>query len=90
MNENSRGLDENERDDFVQRVSRLMEDFRCPVCRARQPLQNSCRRCSADLSLVVTVRNRIGFVLSQLKQSLKTSPQYRHFLNELQVLARRN
>lgn len=25
----------------------------CPVCRARQPLQASCRRCEADLQLYV-------------------------------------
>ncbi len=28
-------------------------DFRCPACRAKQPLQPICRRCDADLSLLV-------------------------------------
>jgi len=29
------------------------QNFACPVCRAKQPEQPECRRCSADLSLYV-------------------------------------
>lgn len=43
----------------------VTSDFRCPVCRARQPLQQQCRRCRADLSLVVAVRERINYLLAQ-------------------------
>lgn len=33
--------------------------FRCPVCRASQTLSETCRRCQADLTLVVRARRRI-------------------------------
>jgi hypothetical protein len=33
--------------------------FRCPVCRASQPLRETCRRCQADLSLVVRAHRRL-------------------------------
>jgi hypothetical protein len=38
--------------------------FRCPACRARQPLQDECRRCAADLSLVVRAWRRVEFLLA--------------------------
>jgi hypothetical protein len=44
-------------------------EFRCPVCRARQPLQEICRRCKADLSLVVQVRRRIEYLVAEHKQA---------------------
>ncbi|OED37086.1 hypothetical protein AB833_24930 [Chromatiales bacterium (ex Bugula neritina AB1)] len=47
-------------------------NFQCPVCRARQPLQSQCRRCQADLSLVVKVRERINY-LARLRESLPDS-----------------
>jgi len=39
-------------------------EFRCPACRARQPRQNQCRRCGADLSLLVRIHNRIDYLLA--------------------------
>lgn len=36
--------------------------FRCPVCRAAQPLQETCRRCQADLRLVMRARLRLNDV----------------------------
>lgn len=32
-------------------------EFVCPVCSAQQPVADECRRCRADLSLVVSVRS---------------------------------
>lgn len=29
------------------------QELNCPVCRARQPFQSTCRRCQADLRLYV-------------------------------------
>jgi hypothetical protein len=37
--------------------------FRCPVCRASQALSETCRRCRADLRLVVRARRRLEYVL---------------------------
>ena len=34
-------------------------DISCPVCRARQKQQPACRRCSADLRLVIKTRRSI-------------------------------
>ncbi len=39
--------------------------FRCPVCRARQPLNQTCRRCQADLSLVVRSHRRLNYLIAQ-------------------------
>lgn len=40
--------------------------FRCPVCRALQSLQETCRRCQADLRLVMRARQRLEYVTRQL------------------------
>jgi hypothetical protein len=37
--------------------------FRCPVCRASQTLREECRRCQADLSLVVRARRRLSHLI---------------------------
>lgn len=37
-------------------------DFRCPVCRARQELSETCRRCQADLTLAVKIRQRLWYL----------------------------
>lgn len=36
--------------------------FRCPVCRASQTLRETCRRCQADLSLIVRAHRRMEYV----------------------------
>lgn len=36
--------------------------FRCPVCRASQTLGDTCRRCQADLRLVLQVHRRLAHV----------------------------
>jgi len=33
--------------------------LRCPVCRARQPHQPTCRRCQADLRLLVAALGEV-------------------------------
>ncbi|WP_010582037.1 hypothetical protein [Schlesneria paludicola] len=40
-------------------------DFRCPVCRAAQTLRETCRRCQADLSLVVRAHRRLAYLKQQ-------------------------
>ena len=44
-------------------------DFRCPVCRARQALTDACRRCQADLRLVVRAHRRVAHLMSQQRQA---------------------
>lgn len=36
--------------------------FRCPVCRAEQTLREVCRRCQADLRLVVRAHRRLDYL----------------------------
>ena len=44
--------------------------FHCPVCRAKQPLAETCRRCKADLGLVVRARRRIDYLRAQLEEAI--------------------
>lgn len=39
-------------------------DFRCPACRARQPVQDACRRCQADLTLLAKMHRRIDYLIN--------------------------
>jgi len=43
--------------------------FKCPVCRARQERQSECRRCHADLTLVVAIRNHIDSLAAQIQKA---------------------
>jgi len=47
----------------------MSDEFRCPVCRARQTLQPECRRCHADLTLVVKARHRAEHLFVALQQA---------------------
>jgi len=64
-------------------------EFRCPVCRAKQPLQENCRRCKADLRLVVRARRRVAYLLLEIEQVQASGSQEREELltAELQWLA---
>ncbi len=44
-------------------------DFRCPACRARQPLQPVCRRCDADLSLLVRAIEHSAALVARHEQA---------------------
>ncbi len=44
-------------------------NLRCPVCRALQPLQETCRRCAADLQLVILAHSRVTYLKNQLIQA---------------------
>ena len=61
--------------------------FQCPACRARQSFQSECRRCGADLSLIVAARRRIAFIQEQLKQADEGSPAHNRYKKEFQILA---
>ena len=63
--------------------------FRCPVCRASQTLQQTCRRCQADLSLVVRVHRRLEYVKRRQAEFLAQGDlaQARQFAAELRWLA---
>ncbi len=65
--------------------------FRCPVCRAQQPLQDDCRRCQADLRLVVRAHRRIAYLVDlQRQQGQSPDPQTSQTIrNELRLLAPR-
>ncbi|QDV40721.1 hypothetical protein Enr13x_05570 [Stieleria neptunia] len=44
-------------------------DFRCPACRAKQPLQPVCRRCDADLSLLVRATEHVAALIARHEQA---------------------
>lgn len=63
--------------------------FRCPVCRAKQSLQDQCRRCHADLSLLVKVKRRVAYLVAS-RQAAKQAGDLaaaEHLHRELQRLA---
>jgi len=45
------------------------QNFACPVCRAKQPEQPECRRCSADLSLYVKALRSVEQSRQQLESA---------------------
>jgi hypothetical protein len=65
--------------------------FRCPACRARQPLREECRRCQADLSLMVRAHRRVHYLMCQQQQARATGDQQldQGLAAELQLLAPR-
>jgi hypothetical protein len=46
-----------------------VEELVCPVCRAKQTPQVTCRRCSADLSLLVQARRSQQLALAQAERA---------------------
>ena len=48
------------------------QTLRCPACRALQKRQSQCRRCGADLSLLVRAHDRLIFLQYRYQQSLQT------------------
>ncbi|WP_182864600.1 hypothetical protein [Stieleria mannarensis] len=44
-------------------------DFRCPACRAKQPLQPVCRRCEADLQLLVRAIEHSAALAARYEQA---------------------
>jgi len=44
--------------------------FRCPVCRASQTLRETCRRCQADLGLVMRANLRLAYVKRQQAEAI--------------------
>jgi len=62
--------------------------FRCPVCRAPQTLRACCRRCQADLALVVRAYRRVEFLKRQheLAQARSDHEQAADVLAELRWL----
>jgi len=63
-------------------------DFRCPVCRAKQPLQTTCRRCKADLHLVAVARRRVEYLCAEIEKAQASGNHRReqHLALELQWL----
>ncbi len=53
-------------------------EFACPVCRARQLPSPKCRRCQADLALVIKARQRLWYL-----RSLPNSPEVQSEIAEL-------
>ena len=43
--------------------------FQCPACRAKQPLQNSCRRCGADLGLLAKAHRRVAWLVEKRRSA---------------------
>jgi hypothetical protein len=51
--------------------------YRCPVCRASQTLSAACRRCRADLGLVVRAYRRLAYVKCQHAEALSCGDRER-------------
>lgn len=51
--------------------------FRCPVCRASQTLRETCRRCQADLGLVMRAHLRLAYVKRQQAETIAHSDRER-------------
>lgn len=47
--------------------------IRCPACRASQKRQDQCRRCGADLRLLVRIRQHLDWLQHRYLQSLQTN-----------------
>ncbi len=45
------------------------QNFACPVCRAKQPAQPECRRCSADLALYIKALRSVEQSRQQLESA---------------------
>lgn len=63
--------------------------LQCPACRARQPLQDRCRRCAADMTLLVKIRRRIDWLNEQRDQALRSgqADRVQEISKELKLLA---
>lgn len=46
-------------------------ELACPVCRAKQAYQTECRRCGADLTLLIKALRSAQAAQRQLEQSLR-------------------
>ncbi len=66
--------------------------FRCPVCRASQSLSDTCRRCRADLKLVVSAYRRLAYIQRERDavRSAGDNERERLILAELQWLSPRH
>jgi hypothetical protein len=50
--------------------------LKCPVCKARQELQSTCRRCGADLALYLQALRSVEIARRQYRQARQNgSPQ---------------
>ena len=47
-------------------------ELTCPVCRAKQGYQSACRRCGADLSLLIIALQSVQAAQQYIEQSLLT------------------
>jgi hypothetical protein len=61
--------------------------FRCPVCRASQDLRDVCRRCQADLSLVVRAHRRLAWLRQSLAEAGDDVARVQRIEAELRWLA---
>jgi hypothetical protein len=52
----------------------MPEEFQCPVCRAKQQLQPECRRCHADLTLLMRAVLALRDTQQQLKIAIAQNP----------------
>ena len=65
--------------------------FRCPVCRAKQPLQSQCRRCRADLRLVVRAHQCAARMRDDYERALRLDDRrmVQHIRQQLLLVAPR-
>ncbi|WP_153558508.1 hypothetical protein [Roseimaritima sediminicola] len=64
-------------------------ELRCPACRARQSYRQTCRRCRADLGLLVAALQRVDVLQAEIEQARAAGDHVRlaAHLAELEWLA---
>ena len=45
--------------------------FQCPACRASQPLQDTCRRCGADLRLLAKAKRHVAALIERRESAIR-------------------
>ncbi len=71
------------------------EDFRCPVCRARQSPQTQCRRCGADLTMLLHALASLHAAQQELEEARSLNDhsrehQQQRYLNWLTGVKKRD
>ncbi len=62
--------------------------FQCPACRAKQPLQDACRRCGADLQLLAQAQRRVAWLIQKRQTAIASAnlDQAMKYERELRLL----
>ncbi len=62
--------------------------FQCPACRASQPLQDTCRRCGADLRLLAKAKRHVAALIKRRESAIRIGDEAtaKQIASELKLL----